>query len=406
MNLEKEKARRAEIAEAQDAIVGKAEEEQRQLTPEEIEEFSTLQTEFRSVHEQVVAAETQARNKGLLTLNDGIRPTPGGDAPELRSVGEQFVSSEQYQSLRDRGLRGSYTSGQVEVRTLLDSGSGSGGDWIYPDQRPGIQLIRLRRLTVADLIPGGSTDSNLVQYLEETTATNAADTVTEGAAKQESTIVGNVVSEAVQKIATFMSVTDEMLEDVAQLRSYLNARLTVFVQLAEEDQLLNGTGTPPDISGILDRAGLQTTITVGAASPVDSVYGMVTAIRANANDEPDGMVINPTDWGSTDFRLAKDQNDQYYAGGPFTGPYGNGEIRPDSLWGLRVVVTSAIAAGTVLVGAFSTAAQIFRKGGITVEASNSHSDYFQKNKTAIRAEERLALAVYRPASFGVVDLTP
>lgn len=51
-------------------------------------------------------------------------------------------------------------------------------------------------------------------------------------------------------------------------------------------------------------------------------------------------------------------------------------------------------------------AQVFRKSGITVEASNSHSDYFQKNKTAIRAEERLALAVYAPGAFGVVDTIP
>ena len=52
--------------------------------------------------------------------------------------------------------------------------------------------------------------------------------------------------------------------------------------------------------------------------------------------------------------------------------------------------------------AFGQAAQVFRKGGIRVEASNSHSDFFIKNLVAIRAEERLALAVYRPGAFGEV----
>ena len=61
-----------------------------------------------------------------------------------------------------------------------------------------------------------------------------------------------------------------------------------------------------------------------------------------------------------------------------------------------------MAAGTALVGAFKTAAQLFRKGGLRVEASNSHSDFFTKNLVAIRAEERLALAVYRSAAFGTV----
>jgi HK97 family phage major capsid protein len=72
------------------------------------------------------------------------------------------------------------------------------------------------------------------------------------------------------------------------------------------------------------------------------------------------------------------------------------------LWGKRVAVTPAMAATTALVGAFQQGGQIFRKGGLTVEASNSHADFFQRNLTAIRAEERLELAVYRPGAFGTV----
>ena len=44
-------------------------------------------------------------------------------------------------------------------------------------------------------------------------------------------------------------------------------------------------------------------------------------------------------------------------------------------------------------------AQIFRRSGISVDTSNSHDTFFQYNKVAVRAEERLALAVYRPAAF-------
>jgi HK97 family phage major capsid protein len=58
--------------------------------------------------------------------------------------------------------------------------------------------------------------------------------------------------------------------------------------------------------------------------------------------------------------------------------------------------------GTALIGAFKQGGQIFRRSGLTVEASNSHSTFFQENQTAIRAEERLALAVYRPGAFGTV----
>ncbi|MEX0990065.1 MAG: phage major capsid protein [Actinomycetota bacterium] len=320
------------------------------------------------------------------------------------SLGEQFVESEQYQKLRAKGFAGKFTSGNVELRTLLDSGGSSGGDAVIPERLPGIRPLSLRRLQLADLLLPGSTSSNAVLYVEEQSFTNAAATVAEAAEKPESAMVFNQVNEPVRKVATWLPVTDEMLEDVEALRSFIDVRLTTGVQLEEEDQLLNGDGTPPNISGILDRSGLQTTITVGALNAADSVYQMVTTIR-DAFYQPNGMVIHPIDWGSSDFRLAKDGNEQYFAGGPFTGQYGVGGIIGETFWGLNVVVTPAIAQGSVLVGDFSQA-QIFRRSGITVEASNSHSDYFTHDKTAIRAEERFALAVYAPGAFGLVDTTP
>ena len=95
-------------------------------------------------------------------------------------------------------------------------------------------------------------------------------------------------------------------------------------------------------------------------------------------------------------------------GGPFVGPYGSGaaETGPyfgaGPLWGVPVVVTTSIGAGTALVGSFRTASVVYRRGGVTVEASNSHEDYFQKDLVAMRAEERVALAVFRPAAFAKV----
>ena len=57
-----------------------------------------------------------------------------------------------------------------------------------------------------------------------------------------------------------------------------------------------------------------------------------------------------------------------------------------------------------LIGAFDLAAQIFDRQDATVEVSTEDADNFQKNKVTIRAEERLALAVYRPEALVYGDL--
>jgi HK97 family phage major capsid protein len=69
---------------------------------------------------------------------------------------------------------------------------------------------------------------------------------------------------------------------------------------------------------------------------------------------------------------------------------------------MRVVVTSSITVGTALVGAFGQGGAVWRKGGVTVEASNSHGSYFASDITTLRAESRFALGLFRPSAFVAV----
>jgi HK97 family phage major capsid protein len=106
-------------------------------------------------------------------------------------------------------------------------------------------------------------------------------------------------------------------------------------------------------------------------------------------------------------RLSKDSNGQYSSGGPFLGQYGvGGFTNVGMIWGLRAVVTVSIAQGTALVGAFKYGGQIFRRQGLTLETTNTDQDDFIKNLHTIRAEERLALAVFKPAAFCSVTNIP
>lgn len=373
----------------------------RGMEPDEETKANGLLSEVADLKQRVSEMQKTADFKERLNAMTGPTVSTPEEAKDTSSLGGAFVKSEGYTTLKSKGFAGTgrWTTGGVDIpwngkATVSETAS----PIVATDYQVGIDPTRFQRLTVADLIPQGTTNGTSISTIQETTATNAAAPVLEGGQKQESTVIFTPVLETVAEIATFLPVTNAMLEDVNGIRSYLDGRLGLFVKITEEQQILAGTGTAPELSGIMDRA-IQSgsALSLDTDRSTDAIFKAMTAIHTVSQFTADAMVIHPTDWAA--LRLLKDNSGQYYGGGPFTGAYGNGGIAPDGLWGLKVVVTTAIAQGTCLVGAFATGAFIWRRSGLTVEASNSHADFFQYNKTAIRAEERLALGVLRPQAF-------
>ena len=107
----------------------------------------------------------------------------------------------------------------------------------------------------------------------------------------------------------------------------------------------------------------------------------------------DAIVMAPATWQT--LRLGKDAESRYYGGGYFADGQGK------QLWGVPVVVTTAVTASQIIV-AFKPCGSVVQKGSVSVEATNSNEDDFVKNLMTIRAEERLALAVRRPAGFKLI----
>lgn len=322
-----------------------------------------------------------------------------------KSIGAQFVQSAGYKSLLASGVKGNFTSGEVDVKTTLTEGTpGTPGPGFapvgQPTLQPGVVDIKFRPLTISDLFSQGVTSTPLIRYLVETAVTNAAGAVAEGNLAPESALSFAPVDEVLHQIKTFLPISDLMLEDWAQAQSYIDARLVLFIKQAEETQLLNGDGAGANLVGLLNRSGLAPSIVKGSGlsaagdNSMDAIYRQITQIRTTQFIEPDAIPIDPLGWQN--ILLSKNSQGAYYASGPFAS------AEQPALWGKKVAVTPSLSANSAVVGAFTQGGQIFRKGGITVEASNSHADYFQRGVTAIRAEERLALAVYRPGAFGTV----
>jgi HK97 family phage major capsid protein len=64
-----------------------------------------------------------------------------------------------------------------------------------------------------------------------------------------------------------------------------------------------------------------------------------------------------------------------------------------------VVATPSNSANSFIVRAFASAAQIFDRLKLEILMSTEHGSNFTNNEITIRAEQRLALAVKRPAAL-------
>lgn len=245
-----------------------------------------------------------------------------------------------------------------------------------------------RPLMIADLFSAEHILGNALTYfVESATVEGGPAYTTEGSAKPQMSFgEPTAVTVALKKIASYMKETDELVEDAPWLADAINGRGMYQHELAVENYLVE---TLAGTSGI----------GVADALTADGIFAAMMTVQNTSGFAADAIVINPADYQT--LRLAKDNNSQYYGGGYFYAPYGNnGVVEQPSLWGLRTVVTSAVAQGTCFVGAFKMGASVVRKSnGVVVDIANQNEDDFIKNLITILIEERLALAVRRPSAF-------
>ena len=393
--MDKQDQARAAVTEAQ-AIIDAADRTGRELTIGEREIINEKLSKSTRLRTAAALDEQLVKFGGL---GDSVSSANGGG-----DIGARFVSSEGYQRIKSSDVRSTnWTSGAVDVGFGFKGNlfEGSGGTLVPPDYTGGIVRQNFAPVGLVDYFGQKTTTSNSVRYSIEGTATNAAAGVAEGAAKPESTLALSEVNEPVKKIATVLPISDELLEDAPAVQSYLNERLSLFVRLEEERQLLRGAGTN-ELVGIFGRGISSLALGTAIANHVQ-LFRAAAGVRGSAFVDPDLVVLHPDNWVTT--RLATDNAGQYLGGGPWQGAYGQPQAVGASyftstpLWGMNVFVSPTVGKGTALVGNASQAAAIYRRGGLTVEATNAHDDFFVRNMNMVRAEERLALALFRPSAW-------
>ncbi|MBU3845552.1 MAG: phage major capsid protein [Candidatus Acinetobacter avistercoris] len=357
----------------------------------QVKQFGDANTETKQKADEALSKYNEL-NASIKELQQSLdRPNTPSQA-ERKTVGQRVVESDDFKNNASSTFKGNMRIAMPRQAILT-----AGGPAVTADNQ-GIIAPIFQRMTVRDLIAGGQTNSNAIEYTVESGFTNNATTVAENTAKPYSDIQFDNITANVRTIAHLFKASRQILDDAPALQSYIDARARYGLQLAEERQLLLGNGAGQNLHGIIPQAQSfdETLVKIGNATSIDRIrYALLQAVLAELPST--GIVLNPIDWAG--IQLTKDNEGRYIIGNPVNS-------NAPTLWNLPTVETQAMAVDTFLTGAFSMGAQIFDRMDIEVLISTENDKDFEQNMISIRAEERLALAVYRPEAFVTGSFTP
>lgn len=376
----------------------------------------------------------ERRQRIMKSLDRHSKPAPGAfrpsyadndDIPEGKRIspGRQFLQSLEYRQIKQSGALNSNMQ-RVEMgvvmaegtslldwsaqKTLLRGGSSTSGQgFVLEDHRPGYLDILQAPLNIIDIIPRTPTDSDTIEYVQESTFTNSAAFVAEATGftatslggtgvKPESALAYSTQTATVRTMAHYIPVTNRMLADAPAIRGIIDGRLLFGLQQKLQSQIVSGGGTGEDLTGLLNTNGIGV-VGKGTDSTIDALYKGRTNVVWTGYGRPSAYLLNPTDWQT--IRLARESAATATPGTYLFGPP-NGTGFP-TLWGIPVIEDPNITQGTGLVGDFNQGLTLFdrEQGAVRVGTVN---DQFIRNMQTILAELRVAFVVWRPAVFAKV----
>ena len=249
---------------------------------------------------------------------------------------------------------------------------------------------------IRSIMPIGTTNAQTIRFPKETGYSDNAAAKAEGAALGQTDFDVTGTSVNLERIGTYLRLTDEMLSDTPTLASYLAARIPAKVLNAEDNEILNGDGSSPNLDGLMTDATAFVTgvsgVFTGEVESANQYDVLIAAINQLAIIDvvAEGIILNPSDFHK--LVLLKNSQNSYLKEQLWQG------IKP-TIAGLPVYLNPSMTAGKFITGAFSTATQLWIRENLSVSFSREDSDNFQKNFITVKAQERVAVTNYVPTSM-------
>jgi len=291
-------------------------------------------------------------------------------------------------------LKGNSNAAKFEMKagdmTMANAYTGVvAGETVIPD----FKFDPSRSVHIRNLIPNGSTDAQTIRFPKESAYDDGAAATAQGSTLGQSDFDITATSVNVEKIGTFMRITEEMLADTPQLTSYLSARVPGKVLSIEDNEILNGDGSSPNLDGLFtDGAAFDTTSGGAFYQSVESAneYDVLVAAcnqLALSNYTASSILLNPTDMHK--IALLKATTNEYLRNQIYSG------LVP-TIMGVPVTVNTAVTAGKFLVGDLNQATQLWIRDNVSVEFSREDSTNFRDGFVTVKVSERVALTNYQP----------
>lgn len=335
-------------------------------------------------------------------VNVPVTEAKDADAPrgaQYKTLGQSFLESDEYKrALVEKEIKGF----DWEMKDHSEGVAADGGNLVWSDRRTELLEKPQRPLSLLDLIPVMPTASNAIDYVYESTYTEAAATRAEKAAAAESQLQFLRATATVRSIAHRMVITEELLEDAPRLRAMIDRRLGEGVMRQLETQVISGTGTAPQLRGILNTVGILTrdhrpaAPINGLGAPTGDSY--FDTIRYGIVDlalkfyHPDILVVGPVLGAKMD--TAKDAEGRYIM---------SYDPVVKRAWGLRVVEAAGtlLSATQAIIQDTRMSCTLYDRGSRRIETYriNDQGNTFQ---LTLRGSGRWAFAVEYPEGINLL----
>lgn len=319
----------------------------------------------------------------------GLKKAFDAKKTEVKAAGGMFSFD-----LKDVDPRMLFKASTIDTYTEL-SDSDMGTAVVVPMRTPGVEKLPDRAVLMLDVAQRGTTNSNRVTWVERSARTAAAASVAEGGQYAQSDLTYIMKAAEVEKIGTFIKVTNEALEDWDEMLTQIKNELLPMVERVLENQLYQGTGTTPQLDGIITTASAYASTSLNGSVTAPNTFD---AIRAAANQiaeynyVPNYAFIAPADFAKME--MAKG-SDGHYVMPPFVTAGGM------TVAGIRIVPSNLITAGDVLVGDFSKVT-LYIKRGIEIKIWDQDSTDPEYDLKTITASVRAAVKFPAPHAYAFV----